>query len=76
MYITRAELETCFKSIGMSIAPDQSEALMIDNDCLETDYLNVEDFYSKLDCWKEVSAAVEPVRKPSNHEEDKLQDEL
>ena len=78
MYITRAELEDCFKGVGMTLASDQSEAIMIDHSCLETDYLCVEDLYAKLTCWRETSAAVEPVRETTAPKVDdaKLQSDL
>jgi len=47
---------------------------MADHNSLQTDYLNIEDFYSKLSCWKtKTFSAVAPV-KPVHHDKDKALD--
>jgi len=45
---------------------------MADHNSELTDYLNLEDFYSKLTCWKDrKSMAVAPVKKVLENEKDK-----
>ena len=44
---------------------------MADHNCLKTDYLNLDDFYQKLTCWKQKTfsavAAVKPVHEKDKH---------
>lgn len=61
-YITSKELITFFNNVGLKITSEDAFAIMTDHNSEQTDYLNTEDFFSKLTCWKDKkSMAVAPV---------------
>jgi Ca2+-binding EF-hand superfamily protein len=60
-YITGKELITFFGNVGLKISQEDAYSIMADHNSEQTDYLNVEDFFSKLTCWKDKkSMAVAP----------------
>ena len=59
-----------FGNVGLTISQEDVKAIMGDNGCIQTDYLNIEEFYAKLSCWKQKTfSAVAPVK--VNHDNDK-----
>jgi len=51
LYLTPAELKQCFVSVGFNATEEEVACVFVD--AKKTGYLEVDDFFKKLTCWKE-----------------------
>ena len=51
LYLTPAELKQCFISVGFNATEEEVACVFVD--AKKTGYLEVDDFFKKLTCWKE-----------------------
>lgn len=51
LYLTPAELKQCFAQVGFSASEEEVACVFLD--AKKTGYLEVDDFFKKLSCWKE-----------------------
>jgi hypothetical protein len=52
MYVTKSELTECFKLVSFPITNEEIESVMKHHNAEKTDYLLIDDFLSKLSCWR------------------------